>query len=397
MFSVTRAGLAPLCLAWACSTASPPTSTPTRPLLRAIPPAKRPEQAERPTAIERRRLALPPAPAALLRDRVVVVPFSAEEERASYIAAIHGNQQHVWLLANEPQAKGQFPDLASLYWSDGQRLRRVDRSICVKPEGSFSGPEFRTLRVRDDGVELLGTTVGSLGRSPASARRSKKGAWLCEESAFGQYWGIDRFWSAGELTTVYSTPVGLKFAFGGSALSTEPGLLEGKGADPIAVSKGGVHAWALAWQDDTHWVEWTGLRWREREDALPEFVYAEDIAALTVDEDGHYYAATPYCLLSYDGSRFVAHPVPQGFQPERLVVSSAYGLWALGPHRAWHLQNGAWSQAELPMAHVNAEWVAPNGILWIAGSSLANVGWSQGELKDATVVKLTLSARKGKP
>ncbi len=380
-----------------CASPSPPKaalrSEPITAAQRASPKdAKAPEvkqQTAQGESEQRPRLSLPPAEASLSAIKAVIVPFLPKQEPPSYIAAILGNKDRVWLLSIE--LVSTCCSVSSLYESDGKRIRLASPAVCA-PKDSVLFPHFDDISLKGNSLELLGTSGGGCGSASASALRKGDGTWRCDSEPWERD-GIRRFRSSGELISVTLTPYGSDFDFG----STLNGELSPQLA-PIAIAKGGVHAWALVGKSDgANLVEWTGMRWRERADALPEGVAAEDILAMTVDDEGTYYAATGTCLLIFDGRHFVAHPVPPGFSPELLVATKAHGLWALGSGRAWHYQPPAWSYAVLPMAHVNSEWLAPNGTLWIAGSSVATqdeLFSSRSEPKEVVVVTLALSGMK---
>lgn len=336
---------------------------------------------------QRPRLSLPPAEASLSATRAVIVPFLPKQEHPSYIAAILGNEDRVWLLSIKPVAKSC--PVTSLYESDGRRIRLASRAICP-PDRSHYSPcfDFDTINLKGNTLELLGESSGACTADSVSAVRKGDGSWRCERGPT-QGFGIMRFWSSGELTAAWYSMSGESFDFGG--------ILRGHLAPrymPVAIAKGGVHAWALVEESGTHLVEWTGIHWRERADALPVGVSADDIDAMTIDDEGTYYMTTGFCLLVFDGIRFVAHSVPQGFSAKHLVATKAHGLWALGSGRAWHYQPPDWTYVELPMAEVNSEWLAPNGTLWIAGSRAAagdGLVSSKSEPEDAVVVTLALS------
>jgi hypothetical protein len=346
-------------------------------------PQDKQQKAQGAKSEQRPRLSLPPAEAFLSAAKAVIVPFLPKQEPPSNITAILGNKDRVWLLSIKPVAKGC--PVTSLYESDGRRIRLASRDVCA-PDVSHYSPcsDFDTLNLKGNTLELLGESGGACTADPVSAVRKGDGSWRCERGPTQGY-GIRRFWSSGELTAAWYSVAGESFDFGG--------MLRGH-LGSVAIAKGRVHAWALVEESGTHLVEWTGIHWRERADALPVGVAADDIDAMTIDDEGTYYMTTSSCLLVFDGIRFVAHSVPQGFSAEHLVASKAYGLWALGSGRAWHYQPPDWSYVELPMAEVNSQWLAPNGTLWIAGSRAAAADGrvsSKSEPKDAVVVTLALS------
>lgn len=342
---------------------------------------------------KRPRLSLPPAQASLSSVKATIVPFSSKRDQPSYIAAILGGKDRVWLLeTGENACPGAG---SSLYESDGRHIRLVSRSICANL-GCFS-PTFDALRLRGNTLELLGTSGGGCGVQSAWASRDAGGPWRCDGEP-GARDEIQRFWSSGALYTVKQFGGGVEIDLDHAASKEAITYLSGKLSPrqlPIAVAKGAVHALALArgeGDDVMHLVEWTGMRWRERADILPVGISAEDIDAVTVDDEGTYYATSHYALLIFDGKRFVARSIPPGFSSELLVASKGYGLWALGGGRAWHYEPPAWTYVELPMAHVSNEWLAPSGTLWIAGSHLATADQPESNgATNAVVVTLPLS------
>jgi hypothetical protein len=317
-----------------------------------------------------------------------VVAFTSDLTPPSDVVAIQGNEKRVWLLGVD--SSGCSAGISSLYESDGKLIRLAKASVCVDDEQSCFSPRFDTLELKGDTLELLGTSAGGCGVATMLAEHKGDGSWRCTRGV-GEVSAIRRFWSSGELTSVNSSFAGAEFeSFG--ALNTELSPIR----TPLAVTRGGAHAWALVGGQDNHAVqllEWTGLRWRERADVLPAGVSADDIVALTVDDEGTYYLTTQDCLLVFDRTRFVAHAAPRGLTSELLVATKAYGLWALGGARAWHYEPRSWSYAELPLADVDSAWLAPDGTLWIAGTGVARPEQrDSGEAtpSHATVVTLSL-------
>jgi len=145
----------------------------------------------------------------------------------------------------------------------------------------------------------------------------------------------------------------------------------------VAVSRGGTHAWMIAKGNavnssdgDLQLLEWTGMRWRYRKDALPKGISPKDIVALTATSSGAYFGVTRTQLLVYDGARFLAQPVPKGFEPERLLGTDQAGLWVFGPNQVWRYREGVWHSIGVPILHAAAEWLSPTGDLWISGSNI---------------------------
>jgi hypothetical protein len=119
----------------------------------------------------------------------------------------------------------------------------------------------------------------------------------------------------------------------------------------------------------------------------------DDITAMTVSEQGRYYAATPYCLLTYDGERFLANSVPSGFLAERLLVLENEELWSLGASRVWRFAQGEFRSTVLPLSHVNSVWLSPKGSLWVSGSGFPNdaeIDWTRAKHHDAAVVRVSV-------
>jgi len=347
----------------------------------------------------RPRLSLPPAEASPSPVKVATIAFSTKRAPPVYIASILGNNDRVWLLSIQPMP--QSCGVSSLYESDGKRIRLVSPAICAPGQSIFE-PCFVSMTFEGNSLELLGISGGGCGVGSESARRRADGTWRCERDP-SEYSSIRRFWSAGELTTAKQTFGGEVFDFGGAALTARTTEINGQLAPrtaPVAIAKGGVHAWALIVEtgsEATHLVEWTGLRWRERADVLPEGIGAEDIVAMAANDSGADYLATRTSLLVFDGTHFIAHAVPQDFSPEYLVPTQAQSLWVLGCKRAWHYQPEAWSYVELPMTHVHSHWLAPKGTLWIAGSDVATqdeLESSETPPKAAVVATLALTEAK---
>ena len=86
------------------------------------------------------------------------------------------------------------------------------------------------------------------------------------------------------------------------------------------------HGWFVIKLGRKHLVEWTGVRWRLRDDALPIGIKAKDLLDMSVAE-GTEWAVTKYQLLRFGGVRFEAVSVSQGFAAQSLRAVSARELW----------------------------------------------------------------------
>ena len=316
----------------------------------------------------------PPEPVATVGSLPYVltpVPVTPSSPPLPIVLAIHGTAANdVWLVGSASRAD----DLSTshLFHSDGRTVQLIQRDVCATSENYFP-PTYTQLRAFRDRVELEGTTPGANQRFLASATRRSNGAWSCGPSGTPSGWEVERFWSGGEAFGVWFTSdtIGWLDASGGS-LGID--FFHGSGLpQAVAILPGGRHAWLVSdgrsERASSSLYEWSGVRWRARKDVLPAGVMPADIFALSATASGAYWGLTSTRLLRYDGARFLALPLPVGFSLGALLATDADGVWVFAPHRVWRFYDGAWQTAPLLVDQVDAQWLAPNGELWLAGST----------------------------
>ncbi len=343
---------------------SPPSVPPGSAASAGSPSASRSAEAPvSPPSAAASRALLPPAPAEPLPYVINAVPLPMAVAR---VVSIHGTDpRNVWMLVETPNQGADWPSPHLLH-SDGRQTRLVHRDLCRNRGQGFAG-RFDLVRAAPQqvtmyGVSLGGLTFGNIVRSVRGRLHCPDQTGLDPESFFGMADPAWFFESAGQ---VWSMSAGGITGITTTARTDAVDCSVHDQAGVVAIQADATHGWFVGGR---RLLEWTGLRWRPRNDALPVGTDPQDLLALAAAE-GSVWAVTQGALLRASGARFVRESVPEKFAAKALVAVSAKEVWAFGTGMVYRLRDTQWYVMQVPIA-AGAAWRAPNGELWLAGELL---------------------------
>jgi hypothetical protein len=286
----------------------------------------------------------------------------------SKVTSIHGTGPNdVWLLFEAPPLDSYDKPNYLFAHSDGTKLRVGYRNPC-QDKGDIFGPRYSMVYAAPNQVTMLGESCG--GICVSAIAKSVRGRLICssefESPGRGRYsesdgriWGV--YWGVLDYVSIISVSDGIGLDALRSSEFERPVLI---------MHADSRHGWFVTSDSNRKYlVEWTGVHWRLRDDALPAGIEAKDLVDMTVAEAIEW-AITKNQLLRFNGTRFEAVSVPVGFEAQTLRAVNGHEVWTFAPGVIHRYREASWQMMKVAVAPT-AQWVAPGGDVWLAGDALA--------------------------
>ncbi len=311
---------------------------------------------------------LPPAAVAPLPYVAKMIPLPMPISR---VTSIHGTgPSDVWLLFEAPaSAHGEGFDYLVMH-SDGNTLRLMYRNPCQRAEDGFFGPHYSRVHATPGQVTMLGESCGGLCASAIA--QSVRNRLICDGSDSHSLSSLGSAYCESDSRIWLVQELGDMLDIRSLSDGTHPdGVNSEEFTTPLLIMHADArHGWTVTNDPNRKYlVEWTGIRWRLRDDALPAGVEAKDLLDMAVAQ-GTEWAVTKNQLLRFNGVRFEALSVPLGFDAQELRAVNSHEVWTFAPGVVYRYCDASWQMMRVALAPT-AQWAAPGGDVWLAGDVLA--------------------------